>query len=141
MEKSNDILANYSHIIGQTKNDAPRALNEIDKILDDIRSHIRGIDEEVFSRRNELLIAIRLVEAFRIFNWIKICLACGSYQSVFRELRFMLDGVAQACCIDLNHFGASLETKLEVYKALGEGGGFMGSTLFERLKGFRKKKL
>ena len=139
MKKSNDILSNYSHIVEQTNDYAPTALNEIDTILNNIRSHIRGIDEEIFSRRNELLIAIRLVEAFRIFSWIKICLACGSYQSVFRELRFMLDGVAQACYIDINHFDASLSSKLEVYKALGDMGGFIGSTLFDRLKRFEKK--
>jgi hypothetical protein len=141
MEKVNYILSNYRGIAEQTHKDAPEALDEIDRILDDIRSHIRGIDKEVFSRRNELLIAIRLVEAFRIFNWIKICLACGSYQSVFRELRFMLDGVAQACYIDLNHFGAPLMCKLEVYKALGDFGGFIGSTLFDRIKGFEKKQV
>ena len=139
MEKYNDILSNYRGIVEQTQKDAPRALNEIDGILDEIRSHIRGIDREIFSRRNELLIAIRLVEAFRIFNWIKVCLTCGSYQSVFRELRFMLDGVAQACYIDLNHFEASLVSKLEVYRALGDVGGFIGSTLFDRIKGFEKK--
>jgi hypothetical protein len=125
--------------VRQTFNGAPRALNEIENILDDIRVHIRGIPPKVFLRRNELLIAIRLVETFRIFNWVKICLACGSYQSVFRELRFMLDGVAQACYIDLNHFDASLVSKLEVYKALGEMGGFIGSSLFDRIKGFKKK--
>ncbi len=141
VKKSNDILSNYSHIVEQTRNDVPGALNEIEKILDDIRAHIRGIDKEVYSRRNELLIAIRLVEAFRIFNWIKICLACGSYQSVFRELRFMLDAVAQACYIDLNHIDASLVSKLEVYKALGDMGGFIGSTLFDRIKGFNKKQI
>jgi hypothetical protein len=141
VKKSNDILSNYRHIVEQTRNGAPTALNEIEKILDDIRAHIRRIPKEVYSRRNELLIAIRLVEAFRIFNWIKICLACGSYQSVFRELRFMLDGVAQACYIDLNHFDASLVCKLEVYKALGEMGGFIGSGLFDRIKGFKKKQI
>ena len=141
VKKSNDILSHYSHILKQTKDDVPGALSEIEKILDDIRTHIKGIDRRIYSRRNELLIAIRLVEAFRIFNWIKICLACGSYQSVFRELRFMLDGVAQACYIDLNHFGASLVSKLEVYKALGEVGGFIGSSLFDRIKGFKKKQI
>jgi hypothetical protein len=141
VKKSNDILSNYSHFVEQTKDDAPRALNEIENILDDIRAHIRGIHKEVYSKRIELLIAIRLVEAFRIFNWIKICLACGSYQSVFRELKFMLDGVAQACYIDLNHFDASLVSKLEVYKALGDMGGFIGSSLFDRIKGFKKKQI
>jgi hypothetical protein len=139
VEKSNDILSNYRDIVEQTQKDAPRDLNKIDGIIDEIRSHIRGIDREIYSRRNELLIAIRLVETFRIFNWIKVCLACGSYQSVFRELRFMLDGVAQACYIDLNHFEASLACKLEVYRALGDIGGFIGSALFDRIKGFKKR--
>jgi hypothetical protein len=134
-----DILSNYIDIIDQTMKDAPTSLIEINNILDEIRSHIRGIKEEVFSQRNELLIAIRLVEAFRIYNWIKVCIACGSYQSVFRELRFMLDGIAQACYIDLNHVDASLQTKLEVYKALCDLGGFIGSALFDRLTGFTKK--
>ena len=53
----------------------------------------------------------------------------------------MLDGVAQACYIDLNHFDASLVSKLEVYKALGEVGGFIGSSLFDRIKGFKKKQI
>jgi hypothetical protein len=139
VKKSDDILSSYGHIIQKTKKDAPKTLEEIENILVDIRAHIRGIHKRVYSKRNELLIAIRLVEAFRIFNWIKICLTCGSYQSVFRELRFMLDGIAQACYIDLNHFEASLESKLEVYKALGDIGGFIGSSLFDRIKGFEKK--
>lgn len=141
VKKSNNILSHYSNILKQTKDNVPGALNEIEKILDDIRTHIKGIDRGIYSRRNELLIAIRLVEAFRIFNWIKICLACGSYQSVFRELRFMLDGVAQACYIDLNHFDASLVSKLEVYKALGKVGGFIGTSLFDRIRGFKKKQI
>ncbi len=53
----------------------------------------------------------------------------------------MLDGVAQAYYIDLNHFDASLSSKLEVYKALGDIGGFIGSTLFDRLRGFEKKQV
>ena len=136
MEK---LLSNYSALVEQTKQQTPEALNQIEIIMAGIRDHIKGIPEDVYSRRNELLIAIRLVEAFRIFNWIKLCLACASYQSVFRELRFMLDGVAQACYIDLNHPEASLVSKLEVYKALGDMRGFIGSNLFERIRGFREK--
>jgi hypothetical protein len=129
----------YNQIIEETLRSRPSVFAEIDDILCGIRNHIRGIDERVFVRRNDLLIAIRLVEAFRIFNWVKVCLACGSYQSVFRELRFMLDGVAQACYIDLNHVDASLPCKLEVYKALGEIGGFIGTGLFERIKDLPEK--
>ena len=129
----------YNDIIQETEKHTTTVSDEVDIILDDIRKGIRSIDPKVFSRRNELLFAIRLVEAFRIFNWIKVCLTCGSYQSVFRELRFMLDGVAQACYIDLNHIDASLICKLEVYKALGEIGGFIGGNLFDRIKGFQEK--
>jgi hypothetical protein len=138
-DKVEKLLSNYGQIVEQTKMQAPQALNQIDIIISDIRAHIRGIPEDVYSRRNELLIAIRLVEAFRIFNWIKLCLACASYQSVFRELRFMLDGIAQACYIDLNHIEASLVSKLEVYKALGDMGGFIGSSLFDRIRGFKER--
>ncbi len=53
----------------------------------------------------------------------------------------MLDGVAQACYIGLNHSGASLVSKLEVYKALGDIGGFIGSTLFDRIRGFEKRQM
>ena len=109
------ISAFYKEIIEKTEDDARSVFKDIDNVLDHIRDHIRGIDQRVFCRRNDLLIAIRLVEAFRIFNWIKVCVTCGSYQSIFRELRFMLDGIAQACYIDLNHMEASLECKLEVY--------------------------
>lgn len=133
------LLSNYSALVEQTKQQAPEALDQIEEIVDGIRAHIRTIPADVYSRRNDLLIAIRLVEAFRIFGWIKLCLACASYQSVFRELRFMLDGVAQACYIDLNHAEASLVSKLEVYKALGDMGGFIGSNLFDRIRGFREK--
>jgi hypothetical protein len=133
------LLSNYNALVNQTKQQAPEALNQIEIIMAGIRDHIKGIPEGVYSKRNELLIAIRLVESFRIFSWIKLCLACTSYQSVFRELRFMLDGVAQACYIDLNHPEASLVSKLEVYKALGDMGGFIGSSLFERIRGFRHK--
>ena len=133
------ISAFYKEIIEKTEDDATSVFKDIDNVLNEIRDHIRGIDQTVFCRRNDLLIAIRLVEAFRIFNWIKVCLTCGSYQSIFRELRFMLDGIAQACYIDLNHMEASLECKLEVYKALGEIGGFIGSSLFDRIKGLKEK--
>ena len=133
------ISASYKEIIEKTEANAEHVLKDIDNVIVQIRDHIRGIDQRVFCRRNELLIAIRMVESFRIFNWIKVCSTCGSYQSIFRELRFMLDGVAQACYIDLNHMGASLESKLEVYKALGEIGGFIGSSLFDRIKGFQDK--
>ena len=136
MEK---LLSNYCAIVEQTKKQVPDTLDQIEAIITDIRGHIRGIPEDVYSRRNELLIAIRMVESFRIFNWIKLCLACASYQSIFRELRFMLDGVAQACYIDLNHIEASLVCKLEVYKALGDMGGFIGSSLFDRLHSFGEK--
>ncbi|MGO9122541.1 MAG: hypothetical protein ACLQPD_33620 [Desulfomonilaceae bacterium] len=131
--------ADYDHIIEETYRCCPRVLDRVDDILSDLRSHIRTIDSRIYAKRNELLIAIRFVEAFRIFNWIKVCLACGSYDSVFRELRFMLDGIAQACHIDLNHVDASLACKLEVYKALGDFGGFIGSGLFEKIKGLQER--
>jgi hypothetical protein len=140
MSNFDDLISDfYKDIIVKTEDDALFVFKDIDNILEQIRGHIRGIDQKIFYRRNDLLIAIRLVEAFRIFNWIKVCLACGSYQSIFRELRFMLDGIAQACYIDLNHLKASLECKLEIYKALGEIGGFIGSSLFDRIKGFSEK--
>ncbi|MBC8177603.1 MAG: hypothetical protein ISR61_07580 [Desulfobacteraceae bacterium] len=135
----NHIKDAYGNIIVRTEADFPDAFHKIDSILDKIRASIRDIDSRVFSKRNELLFAIRLVECFRIYNWIKICLSCGSYQSIFRELRFILDGLAQACYIDLNHIDASLTCKLEVYKALGEIGGFIGSSLFDRIKDFEDK--
>jgi hypothetical protein len=127
-------VTDYNHIIEETCRRCPRVFDQIDDILSDLRSYIRTLDARIYAKRNELLIAIRFVEAFRIFNWIKVCLACGSYHSVFRELRFMLDGIAQACYIDLNHVDASLACKLEVYKALGDFGGFIGSGLFEKIK-------
>ncbi|MFC1836714.1 hypothetical protein ACFL2Q_18650 [Thermodesulfobacteriota bacterium] len=133
-------VPDYNHIIEETFTRNSLAVDEIDAVLSDLREHIRKIDERVFVKRNELLIAIRLVEAFRIFKWIKVCLACGSYQSVFRELRFMLDAIAQACYIDLNHVDVPLSCKLEVFKALGENGGFIGSRLFERISGFQEKR-
>jgi hypothetical protein len=139
VKTSDEIFSNYDEIITKTGEDASYVFNEIDKVLEDIRKDIKQIDPEVFCKRNELLVAIRLVEAFRIFNWIKVCLACGSYQSVFRELRFMIDGIAQACYIDLNHIEASLESKLEVYKALEEMGGLIGGALFDRIKGLNRK--
>ncbi|NQT55896.1 MAG: hypothetical protein HQ551_06675 [Desulfobacteraceae bacterium] len=140
MSHFDEIISPYYYdIIQETEKHATNVSGEVDMILDDIRKNIRSIDPKVFSKRNELLFAIRLVEAFRIFNWIKVCLTCGSYQSVFRELRFMLDGVAQACYIDLNHSDTSLTSKLEVYKALGDIGGFIGSSLFDRIKGFQEK--
>jgi len=129
----------YDHIIEETLRSRPSVQGEIDDLLCQIRCHIRSVDPRVFQRRNDLLIAIRLVEAFRIFNWIKVCLACGSYHAVFRELRFLLDGIAQACYIDLNHLDATLACKLEVYKALGEIGGFIGGSLFEKIRDFPER--
>ena len=52
----------------------------------------------------------------------------------------MLDGVAQGCYIDLNHIDAPLSCKLEVYKALGQMRGFIGSGLFEKIRGMQERK-
>ena len=131
--------ADYNHIIEETCICCPEVFDQIDDILSDLRSHIKNIDTRVYAKRNELLIAIRFVEAFRIFNWIKVCLACGSYHAVFRELRFMLDGIGQAFYIDLNHINVPLACKLEVYKALGDIGGFIGSGLFDKIKDLPEK--
>ena len=132
-------IEQFTDVIKTTMAQQPNFYLDMDNIVDDIRDHIKALGPEIFKKRNELLIAIRLVEAFRIFDWIKICLVCGSYQSVFRELRFILEAVALACYIDLNHRSASLESKIEVFKALSNVKGFYGLELFAKLKGLSKK--
>lgn len=48
------------------------------------------------------------------------------------ELRFMIDSMVQAYYIDLHHSTASLEMKLEVFKALSEYQGFIASKLINK---------
>lgn len=131
----NKYFQQYKEIIKKTLNQSEYPLEEIDRIAQDLRNHINQLDQRIIDRRNDLLIALRFVETFRILDWIKICILCGAYQTVFKELRFLLDSVMQAYYIDYNHHEASLKARFEVYKALENWGGFIGTKLFSKVKG------
>lgn len=139
MSKSVNILEDYNTIYQKTINLNSEDLNQIDIIIDKLRTHIKLLNKRLYNKRESLLIAIRFVECFKIFKWIKVCLAYGSYNSVFRELRFLIDSITQAYYIDINHFNASLESKLEVLKGLSEYASFYGSGLIKKIRGLPNK--
>ena len=84
--------------------------------------------------KENLLIAVRLTECMKIFDWILVSLLLGSYRSVNKELRFMLESICQAFYIDYNHISTPLDTKFEILKALGNYGNFIGSKLINKTK-------
>ncbi|MHA1195199.1 MAG: hypothetical protein ACTSRH_02300 [Promethearchaeota archaeon] len=132
-------IRDYKKIYDETIKDNLKDINKIDKILETFRDHIHSLDIRLYERKQELLMAIRFVESFKIFKWIKTCLLFGSYNSIFRDLRFLIESILQAYYIDLNHFNASLESKLEVFKALSEYDSFYGKRLIDKIKDLKNK--
>ena len=139
MSKSLIILEDYNTIYQKTINLNSQDLNQIDIIIEKLRKHIKSLNKKLYNKRESLLIAIRFVECFKIFKWIKVCLAYGSYNSAFRDLRFLIDSIIQAYYIDLNHFNASLKSKLEVLKGLSEYAKFYGSELINKITNLPNK--
>ncbi len=139
MSSGLNIFEDYLEIWQTTLKRNQRELNQIDKIFENLRKHISSLDPQLHRCKEDLLIAIRFVESFKIFNWIKTSLICGSYSSVFRDLRFLIDSIIQAYYIDLNHFNVELNSKLEILKALSEYSRFYGSELINKIKGLSKK--
>ena len=136
-----EYIVPYEEIFDDTIPGFIKEVQEIEICGLDIWYHISQLNPKLLLKRDELFIAIRLTECMRLFSWIKICLIFGSYQTIFRELRFMIDSMVQAYYIDINHFKASFESKLEVFKALSEYRNFIGSQLIDRTKLGNKEKL
>ncbi|MHA1344261.1 MAG: hypothetical protein ACTSQG_09755, partial [Promethearchaeota archaeon] len=65
---------------------------------------------------------------------ILLSLLLGSYRSINKELRFMIESICQAFYIDYNHISSPLETKFEILKALGNYGNFIGGRLIDKTK-------
>jgi len=135
----NDILAKFDPIIKATQQHHPEVQKIIDGLKNEIFHHFDSINQKVLNRREDLLIALRLTEGINIFNWIEICLIYGSYFTVFRELRFLLESVCQAFHIDINHPKASLETKLEILKAVSNIRISHGNRLIEKIPELKEK--
>ncbi len=124
----------YSKVIEEGKDNIVEMFDNINEINSEILNHIYQLDPNLRALKDDLLIAVRLTECMKIFDWILMCLVLGSYRSVYKELRFMLEAMCQAFYIDYNHFSSPLETKFEVLKALGNYGNFMGSQLIDKTK-------
>lgn len=129
----------YSGIVRETVTKDQNLLDRLEAIPKKILDHIGQLEDSLYQRTPNLLLAIRLTESIRIFDWIKVCLLCGTYQSIYRELRFMLESMIQAFHIDMNHFDVPLKSKLEVYKALSRKRDFQGGRLISDTEHLPKK--
>ena len=136
---TNNILLDYEGIIKETRKYHPEVINKIDNLTTKIFKHINSLDEEIYNRRENLLIALRLTDGINILNLIKICLLCGSYYTVLRELRFLLESVCQAYLIDFNHPNATFEAKFEVLKAVSNVRVSQGTRLINNIKDLKIK--
>jgi len=132
-----DFLISYKKIISKTQKNNMDIISEIDQVMDDIRNHIKKLDIILYERRNHLMLAMRLVECFRILEWIKVCLFCGAYHSVYRELRYLIDSIAQAYFIDTKMISANLDIKFNVFEMLDKDSSFIfiGQKLISKLDG------
>ena len=130
----------YSGMVRETVTNNQNLLDQLETIPQKILGHIGQLDDKLYQRTPNLLLAMRLTECIRIFDWIKVCLLCGAYESIYRELRFMLESMIQAFHIDMNHFDSPLETKLEVFKALCTRRDFQGSRLINDTDNLPNKK-
>jgi len=124
----------YSKVIEDGKNYIDEIFETLDKINTEILKHIYQLHPDLLAIKDNLLIAVRLTECMKIFDWILMSLLLGSYRSVNKELRFMLESMCQAFYIDYNHFSTPLETKFEILKALGNYGIFIGGQLIDKTK-------
>lgn len=124
----------YSKVIEEGKDNIDEIFETLDKINTEILKHIYQLDPNLLEIKENLLIAVRLTECMKIFDWILVSLLLGSYRSVNKELRFILESMCQAFYIDYNHISTSLETKFEILKALGNYGNFIGGQLIDKIK-------
>lgn len=114
----------------------------IERSYDKILEKYTKIEDKISKNIDRSFLVFRITEFHRTFTWLQTCLLLASYNTVFRELRFMIDAMVQAFYIDHNHPNASVETKFEILKALGNYGHFIGGSLINKTKlpkGLRKK--
>ncbi len=134
MEFVKQYIDGCSEVIEEGKYKIDEIYETIDEIISEILENMYHLDPDLRVLRDELLMTVRLTECLKIFDWILLYLVIGSYKSVHKELRFMLESICQAFYIDFNHFSSSLDTKFEVLKALGNYGSFVGSKLIDKTK-------
>jgi hypothetical protein len=136
---TNNIIFEYDDIIKGTLDKHPEVINKIDSLIIKIFEHFNGLDKKIYNRREDLFIALRLTDGINILNWIKTSLLCGSYYTVLRELRFLLESVCQAYLIDINHPYASFDAKFEVLKAISNIKVSQGTRLIQKIKDLDNK--
>lgn len=131
-----NILERYKGIIEESGLKSKDSIEEIDELQHDIRDHINKLDTQLHDNKRNFMLAIRLVECFRILEWIKVCLYCGSYHAVYKELRYLIDSMIQAYYIDTNLPSASLKTKFEAFKLFEKAKrfDFIGQNLINKLE-------
>ena len=127
----------YKKLIEETQLKNKDLIEEIDILIKEIRDHINGLDKRLHDNKKDFMLAIRLVECFRILEWIKVCFYCGSYHTVYRELRYIIDAMTQAFYIDTKLPSAKLKTKFEAFKMFDEDSkfDFIGTNLINKLDG------
>lgn len=127
----------YKRLIEETKLKNENLIEEIDVLIKEIRDHISVLDKRLHDNKKDFMLAIRLVECFRILEWIKVCFYCGSYHTVYRELRYLIDAMTQAFFIDTKLPNAKLKTKFEAFKMFDEESNFdfIGTKLINNLDG------
>jgi len=128
------IKKGYQKVIDEGNDYFDEIVDTLKEISKEILNHIAQTDPNLLANRDNLLIAIRITECVKIFDWILLELLLGTYRSVNKELRFMIESMCQAYYIDYNHFSAPLISKFEILKALGNYGNFIGGKLIEKTK-------
>ena len=62
----------YKILIEETQLKNKDLIEEIDILLKEIRDHINVLDKRLHDNKKDFMLAIRLVECFRILEWIKV---------------------------------------------------------------------
>lgn len=128
------IKKGYQKVIDEGSDYFDEIVDTLKEISKEILEHIAQTDPKLLANRYNLLIAIRITECVKIFDWILLGLLLGTYRSVNKELRFMIESMCQAYYIDYNHFSTPLGSKFEILKALGNYGNFIGGQLIDKTK-------
>jgi hypothetical protein len=90
--------------------------------------HLGGLSE--FEKYNSLWI-LKLAELQHLIGWVMISVLYGKYHQAIRELRYILDSMAQAYYLDAAHPAATITGKLEILKDIEKQA--FGSRLIDKL--------
>lgn len=105
--------------------------------IDMIQPILRNTSKD--EQQNSMVI-VRLLDLNYDLLWIMMnVIYSAAYHQVIRELRFLIDSMAQALYLDTEHPGADIYCKMEIVKEIEKD--LFGSRLIERLPIQHKEKL